>query len=108
MPQRSTRLMPRLGALALLLATLALAACAGPSRFGNVEETLAQDVGRMTYEEALDRWGEPTTLSQGGQLFTAMWERKRTAGTVTERMYLTFDNDSKVMHSYRYISKPFE
>ncbi len=93
--------------LLTMLLGLVAAGCAGPSRFGNIEQTLAQEVGRMTYEEALDRWGEPTSLDKGGQLFTALWERQRSAGMVTERLYLTFDNQAQVMRSYRYYSKPF-
>jgi hypothetical protein len=93
--------------LAFLLA-LAATGCAGPSRFGNIEQTLSQEVGRMTYEEALDRWGEPTSLDKGAKLFTAFWQRQRSSGFVTERLYLTFDNQSQVMRSYRYYSKPFE
>ncbi|MFH1035827.1 MAG: hypothetical protein V1806_15075 [Pseudomonadota bacterium] len=93
-------------ALALTLALL-LTGCAGPSRFGDIEQTLAQEVGVMTYEEALDRWGEPASVDRGATLFTALWQRQRSAGIVTERLYLTFDNNGQVMRSYRYISKPF-
>lgn len=92
--------------LTLLLVLLA-AGCGGASRFGNIEATLAQEVGRMTYEEAQDRWGEPTSLDRGPTLFTALWERQRSSGIVTERLYLTFDNQAQVMRSYRYYSKPF-
>lgn len=90
------------------LLALTLAGCAGPSRFGNIENILAMEVGRMTYDEALDRWGEPTSVDNGDRLFTALWERHRSSGFVTERLYLTFDNASQVMRSYRYYSKPFE
>ncbi|MBI5522553.1 MAG: hypothetical protein HY910_07995 [Desulfarculus sp.] len=93
--------------LALLLAVVVLG-CAGPSRFGNIEQILAMEVGRMTYEQALDRWGEPTSLDKGDRLFTALWERQRSGGLVTERVFLTFDNRNQVMRSYRYYSKPFE
>jgi hypothetical protein len=101
--------MPKALLKASLLLALALlvTACAGPSRFGNIEQTLAQEVGRMTYEEALDRWGEPSTLDRGARLFTAFWQRQRGAGFVTERLYLTFDNQAQVLRSYRYTSQPF-
>ena len=98
----------RASLLWVLMLTAVAWGCAGPSRFGNIEQILAMEVGRMTYEQALDRWGEPTSLDRGDKLFTALWERQRSAGFVTERVFLTFDNQHQVMRSYRYYSKPFE
>lgn len=91
----------------LMLACL-LAGCSGPSRFGNVEQELAEYAGKMTLEDAIDRWGEPTSLSEGELLTVAYWERKRSGGMVTERLYLTFDNNTKKLKAYRYNEKPFD
>jgi hypothetical protein len=95
-----------IAALALLAALAA--ACGGASSFGPVEENLHQEVGVLTYDEAVDRWGPPTSLSHGDKLFTAYWLKERSGGIVKERLYLTFDNDKKILRSYRYTSKPFE
>ena len=92
-----------LAALALLAAS-----CGGVSRFGAVENNLSKDVGVLTYDEAVDRWGKPTSLSPGDSMFTAYWLKERSGGIVKERLYLTFDNEKKVMRAYRYTSKPFE
>lgn len=92
-----------------LAATLALTAgCVGPSRFGDMEKGLDADLGRMTYEDALDRWGEPASVDRGPQLFTAFWEKKRSSGLITERLYLTFDNAKQLLKAYRYSQKPLE
>jgi hypothetical protein len=92
---------------AICLLTLA-AGCVGPSRFGDVEQGLDQELGRLTYQDALDRWGEPISVDRGEQLFTAFWEKKRSAGLITERLHLTFDNAKQVLRAYRYSQKPLE
>ena len=84
------------------------AGCVGPSRFGDVEQGLDQELGQLTYEEAQDRWGEPLSLDKGETLFTAFWEKKRSSGLITERLYLTFDNAKQVLRAYRYSQKPLE
>lgn len=99
--------MKRLLWLTALLACL-LMGCATTSRFGDVENELAAAAGVITLEEAIDRWGEPTSLSQGELLTVAYWEHKKQSGFVTERLYLTFDNGAKKMKAYRYYRKPFE
>ncbi|MFZ5585701.1 MAG: hypothetical protein ACOZHQ_07225 [Thermodesulfobacteriota bacterium] len=92
-----------------LALVLALAAgCVGPSRFGDVEKGLEADLGKLSYEDAVDRWGEPASLDRGDQLFTAFWEKKRSSGLITERLYLTFDNAKKLLRAYRYSQKPLE
>ncbi|MBU4564614.1 MAG: hypothetical protein KMY53_03195 [Desulfarculus sp.] len=88
----------------ILLAT----ACGGASRFGAVEESLSKEVGVLTYAEAVDRWGKPTSTSPGQTMFTAYWLKERSGGIVKERLYLTFDNEKKILRAYRYTSKPFE
>ncbi|MCA1988800.1 MAG: hypothetical protein LDL07_06585 [Desulfarculus sp.] len=98
-------------AIGLLMAAclLALAAgCVGPSRFGDVEQGLDHELGQLTYQDALDRWGEPISVDRGEQLFTAFWEKKRGSGLITERLYLTFDNAKQVLRAYRYSQKPLE
>lgn len=92
------------------LAALALlaVACGGASRFGAVEESLSKDVGVLTYAEAVDRWGKPTSTSPGDAVFTAYWLKERSGGIIKERLYLTFDNEKKILRAYRYTSKPFE
>ena len=92
----------------LLGLALVAAACGGASSFGAVEENLSKEVGVLTYDEALDRWGQPTSLSPGAAMFTAYWLKERSGGIVKERLYLTFDNEKKVLRAYRYTSKPFE
>jgi hypothetical protein len=92
----------------LLFAACLLAGCGGASRFGNVEQELAEYAGKMTMEDAVDRWGEPTSVSEGELLTVAYWERKRSSGMVTERLYLTFDNNTKKLKAYRYYEKPFD
>lgn len=93
----------------LLVLLMALAAgCVGPSRFGDVEKGLEADLGKLSYEDAVDRWGEPASQDRGDQLFTAFWEKKRSSGLITERLYLTFDNEKKLLRAYRYSQKPLE
>lgn len=95
--------------LLLAICLLALVAgCVGPSRFGDMEKGLDQDLGQMTYQEAMDRWGEPLGVDKGEALFTAFWEKKRSSGLITERLYLTFDNAKQVLRAYRYSQKPLE
>lgn len=102
-------MMARAIGLVLVICLLALAAgCVGPSRFGDVEQGLDQELGQMTYQEALDRWGDPLSLDKGETLFTAFWEKKRSSGLITERLYLTFDNAQQVLRAYRYSQKPLE
>lgn len=97
----------RASILLILLLTLC-AGCVGPSRFGDMEKGLDADLGQMTYEDAVDRWGEPASLDRGPELFTAFWEKKRSSGLITERLYLTFDNGKKLLRAYRYSQKPLE
>ncbi|MCB2193754.1 MAG: hypothetical protein KQI62_19415 [Deltaproteobacteria bacterium] len=94
--------------VALAVVALLAMACGGASRFGAVEKNLNQEVGVLTYDEAKDRWGKPTSVSPGEKMFTAYWLKERSAGIVKERLYLTFDNEKKVLRAYRYTSKPFE
>ncbi len=91
-----------------LLGACLLAGCASASRFGNVEQELAEYVGKITLDDAIDRYGEPTSVSEGELLTVAYWERKRSGGMVTERLYLTFDNHTKKLKVYRYNEKAFE
>lgn len=93
----------------LAVCLLALAAgCVGPSRFGDMERGLDQELGQLTYQDALERWGEPASVDRGETLFTAFWEKKRSSGLITERLYLTFDNAKQVLRAYRYSQKPLE
>ena len=92
----------------LLLALLALAACDTASHFGAVETELAKDVGVLTYNQAVERWGPATRVSQGAGQFTAYWQKERAGGVVTERLWLTFDQRTKRLRAYRYTSKPFD
>ncbi|MBU1275140.1 MAG: hypothetical protein KJ720_07165 [Proteobacteria bacterium] len=94
--------------VALAMLAVLAASCGGVSRFGAVEESLSKDVGVLTYSEAVDRWGKPTSLSPGDAVFTAYWLKERSGGLVKERLYLTFDNEKKILRAYRYTSKPFE
>ena len=99
----------RTAIVAILCLALALtASCAGVGSFGAVEEGLSKDVGVLTYDEAVDRWGKPTSTSPGEKMFTAYWLKERSGGLVKERLYLTFDNEKKILRAYRYTSKPFE
>lgn len=97
-------------AIIVALAALAFLAgsCGGVSRFGAVENNLSREVGVLTYAEAVDRWGKPTSTSPGEAVFTAYWLKERSGGIVKERLYLTFDNEKKILRAYRYTSKPFE
>ena len=92
----------------LLLSLLLVAACGGPSRFGAVEQSLSNEIGVLTYDQAVQRWGQPTSISRGKRLFTAYWLKERSGGIVKERLWLTFYNDSQTLRSYRYTSKPFD
>ena len=102
------RLTATLLILALALPLALAAGCVGPSRFGDVEKGLESDLGQMSYDEATDRWGEPASVDRGPELFTAFWEKKRSSGLITERLYLTFDNEKKLLRAYRYSQKPLE
>lgn len=73
-----------------------------------METTLNNEIGRLTYPEALTRWGQPTSRSAGKEYFTAYWLKERSAGLIKERLYLTFDNEKKILRAFRYTSKPFE
>lgn len=92
---------------ALAVLALLASACGGASRFGAVENNLSQEVGVLTYAEAVDRWGPPTSTSPGQSMFTAFWLKERSGGIIKERLYLTFDNEKKILRAYRYTSKPF-
>ncbi|MCB2187917.1 MAG: hypothetical protein KQJ78_15975 [Deltaproteobacteria bacterium] len=62
----------RFAGLLLLVALLAgLAGCSSPPR----GVTLTDQVGRMTYDEALRMWGPPLRVEKGDQLKAAVWER---------------------------------
>lgn len=95
-------------ALVLVFCLALLAGCATTSRFGDVENELAAAAGVMTLEEAIDRWGQPTTIDRGELLTVAYWEAKKQSGFAVERLYLTFDNGTKKMKAYRYQRKPFD
>ena len=56
----------------------------------------------------MDRWGRPDSVDKGPQLFTAFWQRKRSAGLIVERLYLTFDQRTQVLKAYRYNQQAFE
>ena len=73
-----------------------------------METTLNNEIGKLTYEEAVIRWGQPASKSEGKEYFTAYWLKERSAGLVKERLYLTFDNEKKILRAFRYTSKPFE
>jgi len=92
---------------AVLLGLLLLAACESASHFGAVEQELAKDVGVLTFDDAIERWGKPTSVSKGDKLFTAFWLKEKTGGIVKERLWLTFDNAEQKLRAYRYTSKPF-
>lgn len=100
MPWHSYRL------IVVLLCLALLAACAGPGKFGQVEETLSQAAGKMTYAQAVERWGQPTALDRGETHFTAYWLKPGTF--VDEKLFLTFDNRREILRSYRYLQNPFE
>ena len=97
-----------IGLLAVLACVTLLAACAQPSRFGAVESQLQSELGVLSFSEAQARWGKPTSVSQGKEYFTAYWLKERSNGLVKDRLYLTFDNDKKLLRAYRFTSKPFE
>ncbi len=94
--------------LMLLLGLLLITACNSASHFGAVEKELAKDVGVLTFDDAVQRWGKPTSVSKGDKLFTAFWLKEKTGGIVKERLWLTFDNTEEKLRAYRYTSKPFE
>ncbi|RJX28243.1 MAG: hypothetical protein C4525_16925 [Desulfarculus sp.] len=100
--------MYRAASVVLILALFLLAACAGVSRFGAVEESLQSEIGVLSYDEAVARWGQPSTVSQGKTMFTAYWLKERSRGWVKDRLWLTFDNEKKLLRAFRYTSKPFE
>ena len=98
----------KLAIAVLILGLSLLASCAQPSRFGAVETSLNDDIGKLTYPEAVTRWGKPTSLSEGKEYFTAYWFKERSAGLIKERLYLTFDNQKQILRAFRYTSKPFD
>lgn len=100
--------MYRAASLILVLALVLLAACAGVSRFGALEESLQSEIGVLSYGEAVARWGQPTSVSRGEQYFSVFWLKERSGGIVKDRLWLTFDNEKKLLRAYRYTSKPFE
>ncbi|MCB2228485.1 MAG: hypothetical protein KQH53_17525 [Desulfarculaceae bacterium] len=95
-------------ASALLFCLLLASACNTASHFGNVDQELAKDVGVLTYDQAVARWGQPTSVDHADKRFTAYWLKEKTAGVVKERLWLTFDNAEQKLRAYRYTSKPFE
>ena len=93
---------------ALLFCLLLMTACNQASHFGNVDQELAKDVGVLTFDQAVARWGAPTSVTHEDQRFTAYWLKEKSAGVVKERLWLTFDNAEQKLRAYRYTSKPFE
>lgn len=100
--------MLRTASALLILALLLTTACIGISRFGLVEQTLQSEIGVLSYDEAVARWGQPNSVSHDKAMFTAYWSKERSYGWVTDRLWLTFDNEKKLLRAYRYTSKPFE
>lgn len=88
----------------LLLAMLA-GGCATSSSFGDVRSELPKQLGYMIYEEAVEAYGQPTSVVRHGERFTAEWVRSGTI--ITERLKLTFD-ERQIMRAYDYSEKPFE
>lgn len=91
---------------ALAVVALLAASCGGVSLSGAVEGSLSKNAGGPSYSKTFDRRDKPSSLSPGDAVFTAYWLKERSGGLVKERLYLTFDNEKKILRAYRYTSKP--
>ena len=88
-----------------LLLALLVGGCATNSSFGDVRAELPKQLGYMIYEEAVEYYGQPTSVVRHGERFTAEWVRS--GAIITERLKLTFD-ERQIMRAYDYSEQPFE
>jgi hypothetical protein len=100
----------------LILSLGYLLGCASSS----TRTRLEQDAGRLTYDEALTRWGTPKAVRQGDEVFEAVWRSERVrwwtnqsvlvfgglfAAMPTrhgEQFVLTFDKETRKMVRWKY------
>lgn len=82
----------------------------------NIHNYLEEQKGKMTYDNALSMWGEPSNIVYGDNIFVASWshnsvesEMVATGASAVARtgnrgwiMHLTFDKESKKMTFYSY------
>lgn len=104
--------------LFLLLILLIFVACAS-SRKAQLQEfykRLDSNIGIMTYDDAIMRWGEPTSTTKGENIFVVTWgsEKSGTAvipwrGTIFTapishgwKLRLTFDKTTQKMINWYY------
>ena len=88
------------------LAILALLAGCAPSGFDELQQTLDQGVGKLTYAQAEEKWGEPLEVMKESGKFTPHWQWLTNSGFAQSNLYITFDNNQELMRSFRYESKP--
>jgi hypothetical protein len=87
-------------AILILLAS----GCAMASSFGDVRRELPDQLGYMLYEEAIETYGKPTSITRQGSKLIAEWVREGVI--ITERLQLTFD-ERQIMRAYDYSETPF-
>ena len=90
--------------LPLLLAVLATG-CAGPN-FAEMSTLLKEGMGKMTLEQAKQKWGEPAEETSEDGETKARWSITSVGGAVLEEMFLTFDGQNRKLRAYRVVSGP--
>jgi len=80
------------------------------------EETLNSALNRMTYDEALMTWGEPTSVFQGDEIFIATWGNAESGSAVFPigntwfampieegwKLQLSFRKNTRTLVSWKY------
>lgn len=93
--------------LPILITILLIAAGCGLT-FQEMSAELKAGMGKMTYAEAKEKWGEPTEERETQDGLLATWIMPRSAGLIQEELYLTFDKQNQKLRAYRLVSGPPE
>jgi len=82
----------------------------------NIHNYLEEQKGKMTYDDALSMWGEPSNIVYGDEIFVATWEQNifKSRAVATESvasarsgdrgwiLHITFDKKTKKMTVYNF------
>lgn len=67
---------------------------------------LEDGLGKMTFEQAKAKWGEPTKVATEGGMISAFWDKSSHDGFIPQELYLKFSENDKVMREYRFVYMP--
>ena len=93
-------------AMFVILALLVMMVGCAPSDFDAMQQSLESGTGKLTFSQAKEKWGEPVDIMKSQGKFIAHWTRLTNSGFAQSQLYITFDNQHKLMRAYRYESKP--